>query len=81
MASATSGSEPDRGLLAILRELEHDLDAPPTTRAVAKAAGIPDEYTRYIEERLEQNRKRGLVLRCGNNYWLLTTAGSVAAAR
>jgi hypothetical protein len=73
-------THPDRGLLAIVRELERDLDAPPTTAAVAEAACIPGEYRRFIEERLERNAERGLVERDGSDHWQITAAGVVAAS-
>lgn len=70
----------DRGLLATVRELQHERSAAPTTAAVVAAVGLPDEYSRFIEQRLEDNEERGYVERNGAGCWALTSAGTAAAA-
>lgn len=70
----------DRGLLATLRELEREGDAPPTSEIVAGAVGVPGEYSEFIEQRLEENERRGLVARDGGGRWLLTAEGASLAS-
>ena len=68
----------DHGLLATLRELERD-GAPPTSEEVAGAVGVPEEYSEFIERRLELNEERGLVVHYDSGRWLLTAKGTALA--
>ena len=70
---------PDHGLLATLRDLERRSGAPPTCEDVAEAVGVPEEYSAFIERRLELNERRGLVVHDGAGRWLLTAAGTALA--
>jgi Mn-dependent DtxR family transcriptional regulator len=70
----------DRGLLATVRELQHVRSAAPHTAAVAAAVGVPDEYARFIEQRLEENEERGYVERDAAGRWTLTSTGTTVAA-
>jgi hypothetical protein len=76
----TRTPETDRGLLATVRELQHGRRGAPTAAAVAAAVGLPDGYSRFIEQRLEENEERGFVEQDGAGCWTLTSAGTVAAA-
>ena len=80
MGSSSLSRTADLGLLATLRELLRDEDEPPTTSAVAEAVGVPEEYSRFIEQRLEENARRGYVVRDGEGHWLLTDRGATEAA-
>ena len=71
----------DRGLLSTVRELLLAAEEPPTSDAVAAAVGMPEEYSDFVERRLELNEERGLVVRDEDGRWLLTPAGTSLAAR
>jgi len=70
----------DRGLLATLRELEREGEPPPTSEVVAGAVGVPEEYSEFIDRRLEENERRGFVTRDAAGRWLLTAEGTALAA-
>jgi hypothetical protein len=70
----------DRGLLATLRALEREGEPPPTSEVVAGAVGIPEVYSEFIEQRLEENERRGFVTRDGEGRWLLTPEGTALAS-
>lgn len=69
----------DRGLIITMRELVEAQGRPQTSSAIARALGIPDEYTATVEQRLERNRDHGLVERNREGRWQLTLAGMAAA--
>jgi hypothetical protein len=69
----------DHGLLATLRELLGEQGGPVTSEAIAAAVRVPGEYSDFIEQRLEQNERRGLVARDDAGRWLLTADGTSAA--
>ena len=75
----TGMGQADQGLLATVRELTRNSDAPPSSVTVATAVGIPHEYTGFIEQRLRLNEERGFVERGPDGCWTLTPAGTVAA--
>jgi ribosome modulation factor len=69
----------DRGLLMTLLELCQDGGKPSASAAVGEAVGIPEEYLDIVEDRLEQNRQRGLVGRDRSGCWYLTANGRSVA--
>ncbi len=69
----------DKGLLLTLLELARRAGEPTTSAAIAEATGIPEQYAHIIEQRLEENRQRGLVERRPDGRWQATLAGIRAA--
>jgi|GEM_PF-6525619 hypothetical protein len=70
----------DHGLLATLRDLLEETGEPATGESVAAAVSVPEEYSCFIERRLEENERRGLVTRDEAGRWLLTAEGTAVAA-
>jgi hypothetical protein len=79
MAAREHETVADHGLLATMRDLLRDRGEPVSCEAIAAAVRVPDEYSAFIEQRLEQNERRGLVVRDDAGRWLLTADGTSVA--